>query len=164
MRDAGTSLRSWQTGDHGVSLSVAQISPAQALAFYRARGFEPDAAAHYAAACVFQLVLRNEAADGTLTSRLASWRVRTETAAQRFVPLESWEGEWERRGVAEPARIAFHWAQFPAEQQFEPGDWIMGMAALSPRPQASFDLNYQWSIDGIFHRGTLSGLRCADAD
>jgi len=154
----------WQTADSGVTLSATRITPAQAHAFYRARGFASDAAAHYAAACVFQIVLRNDAAGGTLTNRLADWRVGMGAKAQRFVPLETWEGEWTRRGVAEPARIAFRWAQFPGEQQFEPGDWIMGMAALSPRPQASFELNYEWSIDGITHRGTLSGLRCADMD
>jgi hypothetical protein len=164
IHDPATAAPNWQTSDRGVVLSAAHITPAQAHAFYRARGFEPDAAAHYAAACVFQIVLRNDAAGGTLTNRLADWRIGTGAAEQRFVPLESWEREWARRGVAEPARIAFRWAQFPAEQQFEPGDWIMGMAALAPRPAGSFDLIYEWSIDGVSRRGTLPGLRCADAD
>ena len=80
------------------------------------------------------------------------------------MPLESWEQEWARRAVSEPARIAFRWAQFPGEQQFEPGDWIMGMAALGPHPVGSFDLIYEWSIDGVSHRGTPHGLACTDAD
>jgi hypothetical protein len=154
----------WQTTDGGVMLSATRITPAQAHAFYRGRGFDADAAAHYAAACVFRIVLRNEAAGGTLTNRLADWRVGRGAKAQRFVPLETWEAEWARRGIAEGSRIAFRWAQFPAEQQFEPGDWIMGMAALAPRRAESFDLSYEWSIDGISHRGTLRGLACADAD
>jgi hypothetical protein len=132
-------------------------------AFYRARGFDPDAAGHFAAACVFQLVLRNDAG-GTLRYRLADWRIGAGTAARRFVPVGTWEQEWMRRGVSEPARIAFRWAQFPPEQEFAPGDWIMGMAALVPRPAGSLDLDYEWSIDGISRRGTLSGLVCADAD
>jgi hypothetical protein len=154
----------WQITDGGVTLAATRITPAQAHAFYRARGFDADAAAHYAAACVVQIVLRNEAGSGTLTNRLADWHIRMGEKTQRFVPLKTWEAEWARRGIAEKARIAFRWAQFPGEQRFEPGDWIMGMAALSPRPRASFDLNYEWSSDGVARRGTLSGLRCADAD
>jgi hypothetical protein len=153
----------WQVVEGGATLGASRITPDQARAFYRARGFDPDAASHYAAACVFQFVLRNDAG-GTLRYRLSDWRVGPGGHRQSFVPLESWEQEWMRRGVSEPARIAFRWAQFPAEQQFEPGDWIMGMAALAPRPAGSFDLDYEWSIDGVSHRGALSGLRCADAD
>ena len=164
IRSAETGLLSWETRDRGVSLTVAQIPRSQALAFYRARGFEPQSAAHYADACVFQLVLRNESDGKPLRSRLADWLVRTSAGALHFVPLQFWEREWERRGVNEAARIAFRWAQFPAEQQFEAGDWIMGMAALAPRPAGAFDLTYNWSIDGIVRRGTLPGLVCADPD
>jgi hypothetical protein len=153
----------WQVSEAGATLGASRITPAQARAFYRARGFDPDAASHYAAACVFQFVLRNDAG-GTLRYRLSDWHIGSGGHRQRFVPLESWERDWARLGVSEPARIAFRWAQFPAEQQFEPGDWIMGMVALVPRPAGNFDLDHEWSIDGVSYRGTLSGLRCADAD
>ncbi len=162
--DPAITASDWQTTDHGVSLGASRITPAQARAFYRARGFEPAAAARYADACVFQLVLRNDAGGGLLTYRLDDWSIANGATVRRFVALETWEQEWARHGVAEPARIAFRWAQFPGEHQFEPGDWIMGMAALSPRPAGSFDLVYEWSIDGITHRGRLRGLKCADAD
>lgn len=154
----------WQTADRGAMLGVSRLSPGQVHAFYRARGFDSEAAAEYAAACVFQMVLRNDAAGGTLASRLADWRIRTAAGTQRFVPLEAWEREWSRRGVSEAARIAFRWAQFPAVQDFAPGDWIMGMVALTPRPKGTFELDYTWSIDGISHRGTLRGLECAAGD
>jgi hypothetical protein len=153
----------WQLRERGATLGASRITPTQARAFYRARGFDPDAASHYAAACVFQLVLRNDAG-GTLRYRLSDWRIGTAGHWRSFVPLETWEQEWLRRGVSDGARVAFRWAQFPAEQEFAPGDWIMGMAALVPRPEGSFDLNYEWSIDGLTYRGTLPGLRCADAD
>jgi hypothetical protein len=157
-------LPAWEILDRGARLGVAQISATQASAFYRARGFEPHAAAGYAGACVFQLVLANEGADGTLANRLSDWTIDARGTTMRFVAIESWEREWARLDVAEPARIAFRWAQFPAEQEFAPGDWIMGMAALVPRPSGSFDLNYEWSIDGVSHRGTLRGLACASED
>jgi hypothetical protein len=162
--DPAATASDWHSTTGGVSLGVSRIGPAQARAFYRARGFDAAAAAHYADACVFQVVLRNDAAGGLLTYHIEDWRITNAATVWRFVPLETWEQEWARRGVAEPARIAFRWAQFPAEHTFAAGDWIMGMAALAPRPPGSFDLNYEWSIDGVSHRGTLSGLRCADAD
>jgi hypothetical protein len=147
-----------------VNLGVSRIGPAQARAFYRARGFDAAAATHYADACVLQLVLRNDAGGGSLSYRLADWRIVSGKDVQHFVPLETWEQEWARRSVSAPARIAFRWAQFPAAHTFAAGDWIMGMAALAPRPEGKFDLNYEWSIDDVSHRGTLSSLGCADAD
>jgi hypothetical protein len=162
--DPAATPSEWQLTDRGIGLAVSRITPAQARAFYRARGFEAGAAGQFAAACVFQLVLRNDAGGGMLRYRLADWRIGAGSESRHFVPTSSWEQEWARLGVSEPARIAFRWAQFPAEQEFAPGDWIMGMAALAPRPQGSFDLDYEWSINGTSRRGTLRGLRCADAD
>lgn len=70
-RNLETGLESWKTTRHGVTLELAQITPDQARAFFIGRGFEPAEAEHYAGACVFMTILRNESAPAAISYRLA---------------------------------------------------------------------------------------------
>lgn len=160
--DPETGLATWQTESAGAQLRLTQIGPDQARAFYQARGFSAAAAERYAAECVFMTVVRN--VGGTpLHHRLADWRYVTAGQAPRAIRSKTeWERLWRKLGVSEAARIAFHWAQFPATQTFAAGDWNQGMTSYSVPRGGEFDLRVTWRAGGRTHSATLEGLRCAD--
>ena len=158
---AAAQSRSAQHGEReGVEAKATPLTRPAVLAFYQARGFSAQAISPYADACVFSFELRNTT-QKTVRLRLADWRAQTAAGTLRFRLPPSWEAEWARRGVAEPARIAFRWAQFQADIEFAPGDWIMGMAALERRPDGAFRLNIPLSLDRRRHEITLDALACA---
>jgi hypothetical protein len=143
---AAQSQSPWHGARAGVAVKATALTRPAVLAFYQARGFSAEAIAPYADACVFSFEVRN-AGKGPLRLRLAEWRAAGGPGGMRFRLPEEWDADWERQGVPQAARIAFRWAQFQAEQEFAPGDWIMGMAALQPRPAGPFRLVT------VFHRG-----------
>jgi hypothetical protein len=144
----------------GVKVKATALTRPAVLAFYQARGFSAEAIAPYADACVFSFEVQNGTRK-TLRLRLTDWRA---AGSIRFRPAQSWEAEWARRDVAEPARIAFRWAQFQSELEFAPGDWIMGMAAPERRPEGAFRLTIPYTIDKRKHEISLDNLVCAAAD
>lgn len=122
-RDPETGLESWQVEKRGIQVRLTQINPDQVRAFYQARGFTPEQAEGYASSCVFMTVVRNIGAI-PIEHRLADWRYVTDDARESTIRSKTeWDQTWISRGVAEPARIAFSWAQFPATQTFYVGDW-----------------------------------------
>jgi hypothetical protein len=123
----------------GLSLTATPLSTANKTAFLLARGFRAEAIASYAQACGFSFAFENRQRQG-LVSRLADWSVEADGRVLRFVLPETWDKEWRRQEINDPARIAVRWAQFPAEQEFAQGDWIMGMANLTERPAGKFRL------------------------
>lgn len=153
----------WHGDRDGVKVKATALTRASVLAFYQARGFPAGVIAPYADACVFSFELHNTTKQ-SLRVRLADWRSDSAAGAVRFRLPESWEAEWAKRGVAEPARIAFRWAQFQAELEFAPGDWIMGMAALARRPDGAFRLTIPYAIGQHEHEIVLDRLACAAAD
>lgn len=166
--DPETGLVTWQTETAGIQVRLTQISPDQARAFYQARGFSAAAAERYASECVFMTVVRN-IGDTPIQHRLADWRYLSAGRAPRTLRSKTeWERLWKRQGVAESARIAFNWAQFPATQTFAPGDWNQGMTTYSVPRGGQFDLRFVWrtlegmNADGKQHSGLLEQVRCAD--
>ncbi len=159
--DPDSGALSFETRAHGVALSLTQLLPDQLRAFYLARGFSPAAAERFAGACVFMTVLRNEAATGEVAFRLADWRVTAEGGARTLPDLNHWMGQWQALGVAEPARLAFRWAQFPPEQEYAPGEWNQGMLATGLPAGAGFDLIARWESAGSTYEGRLHDARCA---
>jgi hypothetical protein len=160
--DPATGAETWETRAHGVALRLTQILPDQARAFYLSRGFAAEDAELYATACVFMTVLRNDAAPGALDFRLADWQVRVRGGERRAVrPVEDWLALWQQRGVPQPARIAFRWAQFPPEQEYERGEWNQGMLAVGLPPGERFDLAARWQVAGKTYEGALTDVRCA---
>lgn len=140
----------------GVSLDAKPRARDQVVSFYTARGFTATAIAPYADACVVSFTFRNDG-KGPLRFRLADWRASDGTA---LIPLEAWDSQWRRDGVAEPARIAFRWAQFPTEQEFEPGDWIMGMAAFERRPAGAFRVVARYADEKGQHEVSTESIAC----
>ncbi|MCL5060822.1 MAG: hypothetical protein M1449_10265 [Candidatus Thermoplasmatota archaeon] len=101
--------------------------------------------------------------DTPIQHRLADWRYESAGQPPRAIRSKTgWERLWKRLGVAESARIAFTWAQFPATQTFAPGDWNQGMTSYSVPRGGRFDLRFAWRAGGKTHTGTLEQVKCAD--
>jgi hypothetical protein len=162
--DPETRIESWETTRDGVYIKLMQITPAQALAFYLARGFDAQPANRYAGACVFMTLLRNDAAPGPVAFDLGDWRRVAGKAERALRQRDDWLAEWERAAVPEAARVAFHWAQFPTRHTYEHGDWNQGMHSYGGAPGESFDLKLVWKADEKSYRTVLRGLRCAPDD
>ncbi|MCP5276740.1 MAG: hypothetical protein H6935_00050 [Thiobacillus sp.] len=158
--DPDTGAATWETRAHGATLRLTQILPDQARAFYINRGFSAKDVEPYATACVFMTVLRNDAAPGALGFRLEDWRVRVAGELRSPPSMEHWMGLWATRGLPEPPRIAFRWAQFPVEQEYEVGEWNQGMLATGLPPGTAFDLVARWQVEDKIFEGVLTDVRC----
>lgn len=159
--DPDTGLATWQAETAGVQVRLTQISPDQARAFYRARGFPAAAAEQYARECVFMTVVRN-IGNTLIRHRLADWRyVAPGKPARAIRSKTEWERIWQRHGIDPAARIAFNWAQFPATQSFAPGDWNQGMTTYTVPHGGRFDLHFVWRAAGKRHTGKLEQVECA---
>ncbi|HCA27819.1 MAG TPA: hypothetical protein DEP05_09345 [Betaproteobacteria bacterium] len=156
-----TGIETWQTRDHGVFLSLTQLTPGQAEAFLLARGFDRKSAEAYAAACVFGAIFRNESVSSPVSYNLADWRIVTPHSERKLKLKSDWARQWKARGVSESARIAFRWSQFPTKQRFAPGDWSQGMTTYVLPRGGRFNLKFKWTVKGVTHEGLLSGIRCA---
>lgn len=159
--DPDSGAETWETRAHGVTLSLTQILPDQARAFYLNRGFPAHAAERFATACVYMTVLRNDAAPGEVAFRLADWRVVGPGGARPPLPTDEWMAVWHSLGLGEPARIAFRWAQFPPEQEYALGEWNQGMLTTGLEPGARIDLIARWNVAGQAYEGKLENVRCA---
>ncbi len=159
--DPDTGAATWETQAHGVTLSLTQILPDQARAFYLNRGFPPKAAEPYAIACVYMTVLRNDAAPGELSFRLADWSVQSEGQVRAPNAVEEWMTQWRALGLTEAAQIAFRWAQFPPQQEYAVGEWNQGMLTTGLPPGSRFDLIARWTVAGKTYEGKLENVVCA---
>ncbi len=160
--NAGSGAMTWETKQHGVHFSLTQILPDQGRAFYVNRGFTLKQAQSFATSCVYMTVLRNEDASGTIHFIRNNWKVVSNGKPHQLKPIKSWLGEYEKLGIAKPARVAFRWAQFPPEQEYEPGgDWNQGMLSVGLKPETIFDITAIWDINSKPYEATLSGVQCA---
>lgn len=141
-----------------VTLTARPLSREQVTAFYSARGFPAASMAAYAQTCVLSFEFHN-GGPTALHFRLADWQTGD---GARVQPASAWEAAWEKAAIPEAARIAFRWSQFPAEQEFAAGDWIMGMAALDRRPPGSFHLIARYHDHQGHHDIVLDRISCAD--
>ncbi len=159
--DPDTGAATWETHAHGVTLSLTQILPNQARAFYLNRGFPAQAVEPYATACVYMTVLRNDAAPGELSFRLADWSVHSAGRERPPNAVEGWMVQWRALGLTEAAQIAFRWAQFPPEQEYAVGEWNQGMLTTGLPPGGRFDLIARWTVAGKTFEGKLENVVCA---
>jgi len=148
---------------HGVSLAVTPLTRSQKTAFFMARGFKEKEIEAYARACGFSFTFENRER-AAVALLLATWTAETERELVRFTPLSGWDADWDRLGIAQPARIAFRWAQFPAEHEFARGDWIMGMANLERPPQGKFRIVARFVEGGKTLELPVDGVACAPPD
>ena len=158
--DPDTGIETWSTEDEGFRVSLTQMIPDQARAFFLGRGFPRDAAERYAEACVFMTIVRNVGA-APLELDLRGWRVSGVPGVERLETRESWLVLWQATALGESQRIAFEWSQLPTTQSFEPGDWNQGMTTVKAGPATRFDLELRWRAQGECQVATLEGVRCA---
>ncbi len=159
--DPNTGGDTWEMRAGGVYLRLAQILPDQVRGFYSARGFDPASVEAIAQACVFQTILRNEAAPGAIHFNLGNWRARTAKGDRPMKLVRDWDKEWEQRRVPSAARTAFYWALFPTEHTYEVGDWNMGMLTIALPLGSRFDLRFAWEVAGTRHEARLRDVQCA---
>ncbi|HHI75581.1 MAG TPA: hypothetical protein ENJ94_00265 [Gammaproteobacteria bacterium] len=163
--DPETGARTWSASAGGVTLSLTQILPDQLRAFYVNRGFTPAQAEPYATSCVFMTVLRNDAAPGPVHFRSADWRVVKDGFERPPLSADHWIERLRAAGVTQPGLIAFRWAQFPAEQTYDPGgDWNQGMLSIGLPPGSRFDLRARWDVRGESGELLLKEVQCAQDD
>ena len=160
--NAATGAKSWALSHAGVHFSLTQILSEQGDAFYVNRGFSLDQIAPITSSCVFMTVLRNDAAPGIVHFLRSDWQVRVNGRPHRVKTVAEWLEYFRAQQIARPALIAFQWAQFPPEQEYEPGgDWNQGMLAVGLSAGQSFDITAHWDVEGKPDSATLTGVECA---
>lgn len=163
---AGTARAAEQEWRHrssqgGVTLTANPLGALSRKAFYESRGFRGEQIEPYASACGFSFGVQN-GSTRAISTRLRDWHAVGADGRQVALRLpESWDAEWEQAAVPQPARIAFRWAQFQAENRFEPGDWIMGMATLAAPLQGEFRIVARYRDKKGEHEIVLDRLACA---
>jgi len=156
-----TRVQTWKNHANGVRFSITQLLPDQVRAFYVSRGFSAKQIDSYATACIFMTVLSNDRAPGVVHFVLNNWSVVTESGSRPPMDTNSLLQRLQQSGVKKPALIAFRWAQFPPEHEYEPnGDWNQGMLAAGLPTGSSFDLVVRWDVAGKPYEGVLKNVQC----
>jgi thiol-disulfide isomerase/thioredoxin len=101
--DEVTGIPTWEVISHGVSLSLTQILPEQARAFYVNRGFALDDINAYAASCVYMAVMRNDSAPGVVRFRLADWSARVDGTERPPLDADHWLSQGPIQNAPAPA-------------------------------------------------------------
>ena len=160
--DAATGITSWEINTQGVNFSLTQILPEQAKAFYVNRGFTLEQTESFSSSCVYMTIMRNDEAAGTVHFIKSNWSVIANKKLHSLVSVDSWMKRLKELNVNKPALLAFRWAQFPPEQEFEVGgDWNQGMLSIGLPPGSLFDVIVRWDINGKAYETTLQGVQCA---
>jgi len=151
----------WQTHTSGVTFSLTQILPDQARAFYVNRGFTLAQAESYATSCIYMTILRNDKAPGVVHFELQNWSIGVNGKTSPPINVENWLDRLKKEGVKKSALIAFRWAQFPPEHEYQPGgDWNQGMMTTGLPAGSQFDVIARWDINGRPYEGVLKNVRC----
>lgn len=106
-------LETWESKDQGVFLSLTQISPDQARAFFLARGFDRKSVDKYASTCVFQTIFRNDSVPAAVSTALDNWRISTPKGEQGLKLEADWERQWEATKYPNPHVSPFVGRSFP---------------------------------------------------
>lgn len=157
-----TGAKTWEDSRNGVHFSLTQLLPDQIKAFYVNRGFTLKQIEPYAASCVYMTVLRNDSAPGTIHFLSSNWSVLVTDKAKTIVSVDKWLQRLSALGANKSSLIAFRWAQFPPEQEYEPGgDWNQGMLSIDLPPKDKFDVIARWDMNGKSYDSKLMGVECA---
>lgn len=160
--DSATGIKTWKIHVHGVSFSLTQILPEQAQAFYVNRGFTLKQIESYTSSCVYMAVLRNDNAPGTIHFISNNWLVLIDGELHPLVSVDDWVQQLTTKNTKKSALVAFRWAQFPPEQEYEPGgDWNQGMLSVGLPSGSQFDIVARWDIKGKNYDAKLQGVQCA---
>ncbi|MDH3762572.1 MAG: hypothetical protein OEU50_16440 [Gammaproteobacteria bacterium] len=157
-----TGARSWSRTHAGVYFSLTQILPEQGDAFYVNRGFSLEQIRPFTTSCVYMTVLRNDSAPGIVHFVRGNWSISVDGEPREFKTVDQWVKKLTAAEAGKPALIAFRWAQFPPEQEYEPGgDWNQGMLSVGLPAGQVFDITARWDLRGQSFEATLTGVECA---
>ncbi len=160
--NSATGAGTWETHAHGVYFSLTQILPEQIQAFYVNRGFTLKQIEAYKSSCVYMTVLRNDNAPGAIHFISNNWSAVVDGKIHTLVSVDKWVQRLTTTNTKQSALVAFRWAQFPVEQQYEPGgDWNQGMLSFGLPVGSQFDVIARWDIDGEAYETKLQGVQCA---
>jgi len=160
--NSATGAGTWETHANGVHFSLTQILPEQVQAFYVNRGFTLSQIEPYASSCVYMTVLRNDNAPGAIHFISNTWSAIVDGEKHTLVSVDKWVQHLTMNNTKKSALVAFRWAQFPVEQEYEPGgDWNQGMLSFGLPAGSQFDAIARWDIDGEAYEAKLQGVQCA---
>ena len=140
----------------GFNISLSPIPPDRIRAFFTGRGFPDEMIKSLASHCIIGTRIENT---GTIpfSYDLTKWRYQTADGIQHKLKIKSdWIKEWRAQG------IKFAFSQLADNPTFLSGDWISSMTTYKLPPGSSFDLHYQWNIDGKDNTATFKGVTCAE--
>ena len=155
--------KSWTQNHHGVSILLMQIDSQHLQAFYLARGFTLEQIQNYVHSCVYMTVLKNNHAPGVVHVNTRQWRAVNiaEKNHQPPISTSTWLAELKKNNSKKSALIAFRWAQFPAQQSYQPGgDWNQGMLSFAIKSGTQFDLQVIWDVEGKKDIAIIKGIQC----
>ncbi|MFK5895224.1 MAG: hypothetical protein QM504_18580 [Pseudomonadota bacterium] len=156
-------VQTWQTVEHGVTFSLRQILSDQVNAFYIGRGFTINQIKAYAKTCVYTTILRNDKALGRIHYVRNNWSIINKGKSQKIRKNSDWLSELKQKNVKASALIAFRFAQFPQEQEYDPnGDWNQGMLSINLPVGSQFDIIVRWDIKGKPYELKLSEVNCIE--
>lgn len=155
-------VKTWRWSEDGISVRLTQIVPEQVRGFYMGRGFSQSDAELIAGDCIFQTVIRNDSRSDKVQVDLRRWRVAAGPDSLRPKTREDWGELWRERNSATAARLAFRWALFPTVQEFDHGDWNMGMSSYGLAPGTRFNLELSFTVGEQTLRGQIKSIECAE--
>lgn len=145
----------WTAQDNGFSIELIQLSPDFVRAIYGKQDFPSAEIERIAAYCVFGTVIKNTS-QHQLTYKVRDWTYIDKNKKTHPVKTKTqWLKEWRDAG------INFSWTLLPDENTFDVGDWQQGFTTIALPRNSHFDLNYQWTLDGSTHTGTMPNISCA---
>lgn len=152
--------RTWRVEKDGMGFRITGILPDQVRAVYGSRGFSEAPVEMLARACFFQTVIRNDSTDQVAQVNLAEWRVENRLAGRPLTLERDWQRRLNGMGLTAAQKKTLRYALFPTEQQFAPGDWIMGMTSISPPPAERFNIRVRWHVGAQSFDALIEGIEC----
>lgn len=160
--DPVSGAKTWETHVGGVHFSLTQLLPEQVQAFYVNRGFTLKQIEPYSSSCVYMTVLRNDNAPGIIHFISNHWSVSVDGQSHSLISVNKWVQQLTTKSTKKSSLVAFRWAQFPPEQEYEPGgDWNQGMFSIGLAPSTQFDVVAHWDVEGKKYSAKLQGVQCA---
>ena len=153
--DSTTAAWPFSAKHDGFNISLSPIPPDRIRAFFTGRGFPPDMIKSLASYCIIGTRIENTGST-PFSYDLTKWRYQTPDGVQHKLKIKSdWIKEWREQG------IKFAFSQLAGNPTFLAGDWISSMTTYKLAPGSTFDLHYQWNIDGKDNKGIFKGVKCA---
>lgn len=160
--NSASGAKTWEIHVHGVHFSLTQILPEQVQAFYANRSFTLKQIEAYSKSCIYMTVLRNDNAPGVVHFISNNWSVLIDEKLHPLISVDKWVQGLTTSSTKKSSLVAFRWAQFPPEQEYEPGgDWNQGMLSIGLPPGSQFDIIAFWDIEGKKYEAKLQGVQCA---